>query len=431
MILKANQRSHGKRLAQHLLNADENDHVTVHSVHGFVSDDIMGAFLEIEAIAKGTKCRQAFFSFSLSPPSDATVSNAIFEDAAERLAKANGLATQPRVLVFHEKDGRRHAHVVISRIDAATMTAINLPHFKNRLQKLSRELFIEQQWKMPAGLRDRRLKSPTNITLAEWQAAKRRGKNAIDQKALIQQCWASSDSRAGFQSALQDHGYILAKGDRRGHVVVCHDGEVLAVARAIGQKAKAVKERLGDPDNMPTVAMAMASYAKDMRKQFGKMAGEVRAKLSKSRAALEAKPTALIARHRAERALLERSQMRRWHAEAIERKSRFKIGLAGLWQKLSGKHAVIKFENEKHAYDALKRDQAQIRAISEAQLLERRKVEIRRSYLRREAFGLLSEMREERNALIEKLTAPQPIPRKRRRKVQLDHKNACGPDFSP
>ena len=32
-------------------------------------------------------------------------------------------------------------------------------------------------------------KNPTNVTLAEWQSAKRRGRNAIDQKKLIHECW--------------------------------------------------------------------------------------------------------------------------------------------------------------------------------------------------------------------------------------------------
>lgn len=429
MIIKAIQRSHGKRLALHLLNITENDHVAVHSVQDFVSDDVMGAFLEIEAIAKGTKWSQAFFSVSLSPPTDATVSDAIFEDAAARLAEVNGLASQPRVVVFHEKEGRRHAHVVISRIDAATMTAINLPHFKNRLQKLSRELFIEQQWKMPAGLRDRRLKSPTNVTLAEWQAAKRRGKNAIDQKALIQQCWATSDSSAGFQSALRDHGYLLAKGDRRGHVVVCHDGEVLAVARATGQKAKVVKERLGEPDSLPSVAEAMAAHGTNVRSQFGRMAGDVRAELSKSRAALEAKRTALIARHRAERIILERRQARRWQVESQDRKSRFKTGIAGLWQRISGKRAEVTAQNEQHAYDALTRDQAQVRAISQGQISEWRQLEAIRSVLRREAFGLVQEMRQDRDELIVKLTSTQPSPRRRRHKPQTSQNLDRGPDF--
>ena len=43
MILKGSQRGHGRKLAQHLLNDVENDFVEVHSVDGFLSDDVTGA----------------------------------------------------------------------------------------------------------------------------------------------------------------------------------------------------------------------------------------------------------------------------------------------------------------------------------------------------------------------------------------------------
>ena len=51
MILEGNERGYGANLAIHLLNPKDNDHVTVHSVDGFCSDDLVGAFAEVEAIA--------------------------------------------------------------------------------------------------------------------------------------------------------------------------------------------------------------------------------------------------------------------------------------------------------------------------------------------------------------------------------------------
>jgi len=431
MILKGSQRGHGTQLARHLLNDQDNDHVEVHSVNGFLSDDVTEAFAEIEAIARGTKCRQMFFSVSLSPPQDAKVDTKTFDDAIDRLAEANGLQHQPRVVIFHEKDGRRHAHVVCSRIDPATMTAINLPHFKNRLQTLSRQLFLENAWKMPAGLRDRSLKSPTNVTLAEWQAANRRGKNAIDQKALIQQCWAASDSRAGFEAALADHGYRLAKGDRRGHVIVCHDGEVFTVARATGLRAKAVKERLGAPDDLPSVAEAMDAHRSDVRRQFGRMAGEARAELVAKRHAVDAQRTTMIATHRAERAQLLQGQAKRWAQETATRKAFFQTGLSGLWQRLSGKRRSITQRNEREALAALDRDKAQKQAMREAQLAERRTLEEQRRALSQQAIGLIHEMRSERDALVAKLTVPQTSPRRRRKARVQDAQIATLPGPEP
>jgi hypothetical protein len=62
MILKGSQRSGALKLAAHLLNERDNDHVELHDLRGFTADDLHGALRESEAIAKGTRCRQHLFS---------------------------------------------------------------------------------------------------------------------------------------------------------------------------------------------------------------------------------------------------------------------------------------------------------------------------------------------------------------------------------
>lgn len=291
MILKGAQRSGAKALANHLLNDTDNDFVEVHQIRGFLHDDMTGAFREVQAIAKGTRCKQPFFSVSLNPPSDASVSIEAFEEAIDQIEAANNLTGQPRVIVFHEKEGRRHAHVVWSRLDAETMTARNLPHFKTKLQAVSRDLFFTHQWKMSKGLLDHSQTNPTNVTLAEWQAAKRRGRNAIDQKKFIQQCWKASDDRASFAAALEERGYLLAQGTRRSHVIVANDGEVFAVARAAAQKAKQARASLSDPSDLPSVAEALAHHQKDLRRQFGRLGREARQGLRADQSRVEAQRT--------------------------------------------------------------------------------------------------------------------------------------------
>lgn len=143
MILKASQRGGGQDLAAHLLRRDENEHVLVHEVRGFVTDDLHGAFKEAHAVSRGTKCQQYLFSVSLSPPEKESVAVEAFEDAIDRIEAKMGLEGQPRAIVFHEKNGRRHAHCVWSRIDAETMTAKQLSHFKMKLQDISRDLYLE------------------------------------------------------------------------------------------------------------------------------------------------------------------------------------------------------------------------------------------------------------------------------------------------
>lgn len=118
MMLKGSQRGGAKQLALHLLNTVDNDHVEVHSIDGFVSDDVTGALREIYAISRATRCKQFMFSLSLSPPKDAVVTIEDYEAAIQAAAERLGLSGQPKVVLFHEKHGRRHCHVVFSRIAA-------------------------------------------------------------------------------------------------------------------------------------------------------------------------------------------------------------------------------------------------------------------------------------------------------------------------
>lgn len=150
MILKGSQRGGAKQLGLHLLRTDENEHVEVHEIRGFASQDLIGALREAEAVSRGTRCKQFLFSVSLSPPPNERPGPGAFEDALARIEKKNGLEGQPRVVVFHEKEGRRHAHAAWSRIDAESMTARNLSHYKLKLRDVSRELYLEHGWRMAA-----------------------------------------------------------------------------------------------------------------------------------------------------------------------------------------------------------------------------------------------------------------------------------------
>ena len=215
MILKGNSRGGDAQLAAHLLNTQDNDHVEVHAVNGFMTDDVTGAFMEMRAIAKATSCKQFMFSLSISPPEHANVSNADFEAAAIEAMKRLKLQNQPYVLIYHEKNGSRHAHLVISRIDIETLKAINLPFYKERLCNLSRELFLLHQWELPQGHIDRALSSELNYTLEEKQVADRADRDPKAIKETLIGYWSQSDSTAGFENALKEAGFQLCRGDRR------------------------------------------------------------------------------------------------------------------------------------------------------------------------------------------------------------------------
>jgi aspartyl-tRNA synthetase len=98
---------------------------------------------------------------------------------------------------------------------------------------------------------------------------------------------------------------------------------------------------------------------------------------------LKAKRSEMVAAHRIERAKLKRGQADRWKAEAKERSARLENGIKGVWQKLSGSAAKLKNQNEREAWDALKRDQRQRDDLVMAQMSERQSLQKQIDALRR------------------------------------------------
>jgi hypothetical protein len=253
VIIKGNQRGGGQALAAHLMNARDNDHVELHEVRGFLSNDLSGAFLEIEAAAGATKCQQPFFSVSLNPPKGHNATIEEFERAADLIEdKIPALKGQPRTMVFHEKEGRLHCHVVWSRINERGR-AVQLSHSREKLRDVSKAMYAAMGLEAPAGLRDRSKADPLNYDIGVWQQAKRLSEDPRDLKKIIQDAWARSDSRAGFERALEQNALHLARGDKRGFVIVHHSGEAMSLTRYAGIGTRELKARLGDPEKLPTL----------------------------------------------------------------------------------------------------------------------------------------------------------------------------------
>lgn len=369
MILKASQRGGGMALARHLMNEVDNDHVELHELRGFVADDLPGALKEAHAISLGTRCRQFLFSLSLNPPPKAQVPIEAFEAAIADIEARLGLSGQPRAIVFHEKEGRRHAHCVWSRIDAARMRSINLPHFELKLMDKARELFREHGWRMPPGLQKKAGRDPLSYARAEGQQAKRAKADPKALKGLFLRCWERSDSRPALSVALLEHGLVLARGDRRGFVAVDSQGEVYALSRWLGVKAKEVRARLGDDRDLPTVETAknlLASVPAD------RLAEAAHADLDRQRAAYERRRIELVARQRLERRNLRETQRERADRQAKALRERLPTGWRGAWARASGRYERLLRDNAAQAQRLQESDRAERQQLVLRQLEERR-----------------------------------------------------------
>lgn len=371
MILKASQRSGGKQLGLHLLKTEENEHVEIHEISGFVADDLMGAMKEAYALSRGTKCKQYLFSVSLSPPAMESVRVEVFEHACVMIEERMGLKGQPRMIVFHEKEGRRHAHAVWSRIDTDTMTAKPLPFFKRTLTAIGKEIFLENGWQMPEGLRDWRLRDPRNFTLAEWQQAKRASLDARELRATVQQCWAISDNGPAFAKALEERGLFLAQGDRRGHVALTIEGEVFSIAKLVGKRTKEVAAKLGDPKQYRTVNETARHIGETVAPRLSRYISEAKRMAHNAMKPLNERKQAMKLQHQQERKLLSEKQRERSFAEQRERASRLRKGVTGIWDRLTGVYAKTRKQNEMEAFFGLQRDRAQRHDLVSAQLKER------------------------------------------------------------
>jgi len=375
MILQASKRSGGTALGRHLLNERDNDIVEIHEVRGFMCDDIMGAMKEAEALSLGTKCQKYLFSLSLNAPGKENVRIEVFEQAIEKIEERLNLTGQPRMVVFHEKEGRRHAHCVWSRIDADTMTAIDMPHFKLKLREVSKELYLEHGWQMPRGFIDSSLRDPRNFSLNEWQQAKRAGLSAKALKGTIQECWSVSKDVQSFGRELETKGLFLAKGDRRGHVVVSHDGEVFSVAKMIGKNAKTVIAKLGDPDSLRSVEITLTDIAQAMTPRLQGYIREAKRIAANQLRPLDDKRQEMKTRHIHERQLMDTGQAARHESETRDRAARLPKGFSGLWHRMTGEYAKVRAQNELEAYFCLQRDREQRHALVMAQLHERQELQ--------------------------------------------------------
>jgi hypothetical protein len=391
MILKASQRSGAKQLGVHLLRTDENEHVELHEISGFVSETLQGAMNEAYALSKGTKCKQFLFSVSLNPPAHESVRVEVFEKAIKDIEERLGLQGQPRIIVFHEKEGRRHAHAVWSRIDADTMTAKHLPFFKTKLNELAKQLYLDNCWAMPKGFENPKLRDPTSFTLKAWQQAKRVGLDPRELKSAVQDCWKRSDGATAFANALEERGLYLARGDRRGHVVLTLDGEPFALSRLIDGKTKEVNAKLGDPNQLRSVNETKALIGEKIAPRLSSYINEAKRMAISAMKPLVEQKQKLTDAHQTARKEFDTKLKDRWDGEQRERSNRTRKGWAGVWDFMTGKYFKVRKQNELEVQFAKERDRTERHGLITAQLKERQDLQANiKSARRREAEQVLA-----------------------------------------
>jgi len=249
------------------MRADTNERVEVLERQS-TAPSLADTFKEWQIIAEGTNGTRGLYHANIDPDARYSMTAEQWKTAVDTLERELGLDGQPRAVVLHEKNGRQHIHVVWQRTDIDTMTMISDSQNYRAHERASLALEKLFGHEIVPGVHEKRNdEQPTpvaEITHAEWQQAERTGVDPRMLKDEVTAIFKASDNAAAFQQALDEAGFLVAKGDRRDFVLVDEMGEVHSLARQIrGVTAKDLRAFMADVDEaaLPTVEEAKAAQS--------------------------------------------------------------------------------------------------------------------------------------------------------------------------
>ena len=266
MIIKGKSRAGPSQLAHHLGRADTNERVEILQLDSAGTPE--QAFRDWQTYTLATKGKLGLYHANIDPDTKYEMTPEQWTRAVEILEEELGLQGQPRAVVMHEKDGREHIHVVWARADMDTMTLRSDSQNYQAHERASLRMEQEFGHEHVPGKHAKRDKEaqpefPTaEVSHDEWQQAERSGIDHRERKAQVTALYEASDSGPAFKAALEDAGYVLARGDRRDFVILDDDAKVHSLGRQLpGVKAADLRAFMVDidPQSLPSVKEARAA----------------------------------------------------------------------------------------------------------------------------------------------------------------------------
>jgi len=215
----------------------------------------------------GRKSRAgSVYSFSLSwHPEQKPEKEQMLGSAFETL-ELLGLKDHEAVVVAHQETEHPHIHVICNLVNpndgktaVPSYDRLTLSKWAEEKEKAEGKIYCEQRVENNQMRRDQ-AKENRQLALVKHREAK------LKRAEEVQMIYNSSDSGKALNAALEEAGYTLAKGDRRGFVLVDQDGEIHSLSRQLkGQRAKDIRSRLSDLEQS---ALPLATTIADERRYF-------------------------------------------------------------------------------------------------------------------------------------------------------------------
>ena len=269
MIAKGKCRAAPAQLAGYLLRVHTRDGEQRVEVLELQSgtDSLRETFLDWHSVGLGTRGEKTLYHAQISPDPRYKMTPEQYLHAADILGEELGLQNHPRVVVLHDDGEQPHLHIVWQRADVETMTMWDDGNNYRKHEQASLRMELEFGQAIVPGKhakRDREQQPEfprAESTQDEQKQAQRTDMTFDERKEQITALRQSADNAQAFKNALEETGYVLAKGDRRGFVVVDEEGEVFSLSKHVGDlKDKAFKEFMSpiDRDQLPSVDEAKA-----------------------------------------------------------------------------------------------------------------------------------------------------------------------------
>lgn len=141
--------------------------------------------------------------------------------------------------------------------------------------------------------------------------------------------------------------------------------------------------RRGSPEQLEPVEAVKKAVRARVTEKLKSFIAEVKTKHAQDAQPLLDEKAELVAKQRAERAMLKEQQERRWKAENKARSERLRTGFKGLLDTLTGRAKGIRTANEADAYRAAKRDQEQRDELVLLQMEDRQELQIQFAAMRK------------------------------------------------
>jgi hypothetical protein len=240
MICKGGTRSHPTSLAEHLLKTD-NERVVVVELKHTATQDLKEALNDMHLTVAMTKGTKSLYHAQINPARNEQMTPEQWKYSVDEMEKRLGFTGQPRAVVYHEKKGRAHLHVVWQRVDVEKGKVIQTSNDYYIHKKLGRDLercFQHKELKAEFGDNWEKMN--------ERQQTVRDGYSPKQLKARVSKIYQRyKNDPKRFEKELKKAGFDLAKG-KRGMVMVSTKGEIHSLMRYTSQKKKDIEKQLGE-----------------------------------------------------------------------------------------------------------------------------------------------------------------------------------------